>query len=310
VTDADYQPTTHVYLDGRVVRREDAKVTVFDHGFLYGDGCFESIQATDRRLFMFDAHHDRLHRSLRALGIDFRISAEALARAIAETVEANELDDSFVKVVITRGHGGPPLLDPRGLTPTFVIFAERILHLVDPAAEAAGVTLKTAAIRRLPPWTVDAKIKSLNYLNPILARLEAISAGADDALLLDENGEVAEATAYNIFTVHGNRLRSPWTAAALEGITQLVVEMVGRELGLVVTRDRLTLADVYSADEVFLSSTAGGVIPVASIDGRHPLNGPLGPTNRSIVTALNKLLVDPEWTVDLRPYMSGSARHA
>lgn len=296
------EPTPYIYVNDRVMPRGQAVVSVLDHGFLYGDGCFESVAVTKGRLFMFDRHFDRMERSLRALFIDFQVDKERIARAISEVVFANGIEDSFVKVVVTRGVGIYPLLDPRGLTPTFVIFAERAAHLVDAEAERNGVTLKTTALRRTPPWAQDAKIKSLNYLNNILSKIEALESGADDALLLDENGEVAEATAYNVFVIHGDLVRTPSSPACLEGVTQYAVEMIAKDLDTPVRHERITLADVYSADEVFLTSTAGGVIPVGKVDGRRPRRGALGPRTRAFRDAYEAMLTDPDHSLDLHQY--------
>ncbi|MFG1954832.1 aminotransferase class IV [Micromonospora sp. NPDC048830] len=289
----------YINVNGKLVGRAEAAISVLDHGLLYGDGCFETVQVTAGRVFKLYEHLQRLERSLRALHIDVDWPADRWARAIAETVTANALESSFVKVVVTRGQGVTPLMDPRGLTPNIIIFAEPLVSLVGADAEAAGVRLKTSAIRRLPPGSVDAKVKSLNYLNSILAKIEAIESGCDDALLLDDQGEVAEATAYNVFVVDGGSLRTPWTASALQGVTQHAVGLIAQEKNIPLRRDRLTLTDIYAADEVFLSSTAGGVIPVGSVDGRVPLSGAFGPVTWEIKAGYTEMLTHPDHSTAL-----------
>lgn len=306
----DYDAPPYIHVDGALVARDEAAVSPLDHGFMHGDGCFEALVVTEGRIFMLDAHLERMRRSLRALRIDYDL--DRLRTAVAEVVHANGLAEaSFVKAIVSRGASPAPSPDPRGLVPTCVVFGEPLMHLVDKRAERAGITLKTAAVRRNGPETLDAKIKSLNYLNPILAKIEAIEAGADEALLLDTNGEVAEATTENIFVVHGGRLRTPSSPAALEGVTRGVVEGLAADLGMPTERARLTLTDVYAADEVFLTSTAGGVIPVGAVDGRRPDHGPLGPVTSALRDAYERVLTDPAFTVgldELLPVITGDSR--
>lgn len=290
----DYEPVPYISVDGVPVPRDDARVSSLDHGFMHGDGCFEALVVTDGLLFCLNEHMERMRRSLQALRIEYDVSR--LAREIANTVVANGLEDAFVKAIVSRGAGPAPSLDPRGLTPTSVVFAERPMLLVEPDAARDGLTLKTSSLRRPGPDVIDPKIKSLNYLNPVLAKIEALEAGANEALFLDGNGEVAEATSENIFIVRGERLITPSSAAVLEGITRTVVERLAVAHGLAASRERLTLADVYSADEVFLSSTAGGVIPVGNVDGRLPRQGANGPVTRRLAAWYDDALRDPAFT--------------
>ena len=300
-----------VYLNGEIVPRARATVSVLDHGFLFGDGCFESLAVRARRVFMLDAHCDRLERSLRALALGASLDRDQLGWAIATLVKESDLNDALVKVIVTRGAGGPTM-DPRNLSPTVVVMAEQMTMLVGGGAEASGLSLKTAAVRRTPPWGVDAKIKSLNYLNLILARLEAISAGKDDALLLDEHGEVAEATGYNVVVVRGDRLVTPASSSVLQGITRQVIWTIAQKLGFDTAEERLTLVDVYAADEVFLTSTAGGVIPVREVDGRFPRAQPPGPVTIVIRDEYETMIKSSAHAEDLDTFLASpdaSTRH-
>jgi branched-chain amino acid aminotransferase len=301
----DYDAPPYIHINGALVERAQALIPALDHGFMHGDGCFEALVVTAGRVFMLDAHMERMRRSLRSLRIEYDV--DLLARSIAEVVTANGLTDSFVKAIVSRGAGVAPSLDPRGLKPTAVVFGEPLMHLVDPEAERRGVILKTAALRRTNPAMLDAKVKSLNYLNNVLAKLEAIDAGADEALLLDSSGEVAEATAENIFVVHGELVRTPSSIALLEGITRGVVERLAADAGFQVERARLTLGDVYSADEVFLTSTAGGVIPVGGVDGRVPARGPAGPVVTELRRRYELALTDPAYSTELAALLSVTA---
>lgn len=289
-----YEPVPYIAVNGELMPSTEAQVSPLDHGFMHGDGCFEALVVTDGLLFCLDAHLARMRRSLQALRIEFDV--DVLAGQIGRTVAANGLADAFVKAIVTRGAGPAPSLDPRGLTPTSVIFAERPMLLVEEDAFHHGLTLKTSALRRPGPDVLDPKIKSLNYLNPVLAKIEALEAGAHEALILDTHGEVAEGTSENIFIVRDGGLITPSSPAVLEGITRMVIEQIADAHGVPCVRDRVTLGDVYSADEVFLSSTAGGVIPVGNVDGRIPRHGANGPITRRLSDWYETALRDPGFT--------------
>ncbi|HVC24097.1 MAG TPA: aminotransferase class IV [Candidatus Dormibacteraeota bacterium] len=296
----DAPTSNYVLINGTVVPRDEARISVFDHGFLYGDGCFESVIVTNHRVLLFGAHSDRLRLSLRGLEIDFDVSDTTLLKDLNQLLIANGLKDSWVKIVVTRGVGQYPMLDPGRLTPTLVIFAEAVRRL--PAADAgqAGVRLRTSSMRRTPPWSLDPKIKSLNYLNPILARKEAQRAGGDDALLLDELGNAAEASASNIWALADGRLTRSSSPAALKGVTQRAVELIAENLGIPWESRALTTFDLYSAQELFLTSTAGGIIPIIELDGRTTLIPAPGPTTAAVARAYEIMLTDPAYSTDVR----------
>jgi len=257
------------YVNGEYVPESRAAVSILDHGLLYGDGVFETVLTRGGAVHRIDAHLDRLFRSLAAVDIPPPLDRAGLAGIIAEAVHRNDLADAYVKLIVTRGSNGTPLLEPRGCEPG-VICLVRPHSDTDPArAERIrrGLRVKTAAVRRPPADVLDPRVKSLNYLNLVLARLEARSAGVDEALLLDVHGHVCEAPGANIFTVRGDTLSTP-DHDILEGVTRATVMDLARARGWTVRERAIDLYDVYTADEVFLCSTAIGLLPVISVDGR------------------------------------------
>jgi branched-chain amino acid aminotransferase len=268
-----------VYANGDYVPEERASVSVFDHGLLYGDGVFETVLARNGVVHRLGAHLDRLLRSLAAIGMGPPHSRTGFEEIIGETVKRNDLGDAYVKLIVTRGTNGTPLLDPAGCVPTVICLARP--HTDDDPARLArierGLTAKTTAVRRPPADVLDPRIKSLNYLNLVLARIEARAAGADEALLLDVHGHVCEAPGANVFVVAGGTLHTP-DHDILEGITRATVI----DLAPVIQRP-LDLYDVYTADEVFLCSTAIGLIPVVTVDGRTVGTGKPGPVTTDLL---------------------------
>ncbi len=266
-----------VYLNGELVPEEEAKVSVFDHGLLYGDGIYESLQVRNGKVFKLREHIERLFRSARAIKLEVPLGPEALRETILETLRANGGRDLYLRVVVTRGPGYP-LLDPRVTSgPTLAI----IPHEPSPPPETgtsyrprgSGLRLKSVSVRKTPSVSLDARIKSLNYLNNVLARIEAIESGFDEALLMDINGYVAECPGENIFLVKAGVLKTPRASQVLDGITRrTILELAARE-GIPASEEDLTLYDLYNADEAFLSSSFGHVHPVAGVDGR-PIEAP------------------------------------
>jgi branched-chain amino acid aminotransferase len=263
-----------VYLNGEYVPAERATIAISDHGFLYGDGVFESMVTAGDGIFKLDDHLDRLYRSAAALRLRIPLAKEDLANAVRETVRRNDLRYGYIRLVVSRGPGYPSL-DPRAAEqPTVAILVhsraipERTEDKASQTPEVKAITVILASTRRTPSESLDARVKACNYLNHILARLEAIEAGADDAILLDTNGYIAEATAANIFVVQRSVLATPSVGSILEGITRATVIDVARERGRTVLERQLTPYDVFTADEVFLASTFGGLTPVSKVAGR------------------------------------------
>jgi branched-chain amino acid aminotransferase len=256
-----------VYVNGRFVPESQASISVLDHGVLYGDGIFETACAWNGRVFKLDAHIDRGFRSMAAIGLTPPHGREEFRRLILETVRRNNLRDAYIKWVVTRGANGRPLMDPAGCVPNLIVIVQPYIHRASQERAAQGLRMKTVALRRPPGQVLDPQIKSLNYLNLVLAKMEAKSAGADEALLLDMQGRLSEATGCNIFTVHGRSLRTP-RHDILFGITREVVIELARGAGFDVAEADLELYDAYTADEIVICSTAGGLLPVVSLDGR------------------------------------------
>jgi branched-chain amino acid aminotransferase len=281
------------WLDGAVTPATAATVSVLDHGLLYGDGVFEGLRFYRRRVFRLAEHLRRLEDSARAIGLRLPLAADELAQAIAELVAAFDGDDGYLRLVVTRGVG-PLGLDPaRCERPTVFIIADR-LALLDAQRRERGAELIIAATRRLGVDGLDPRIKSLNYLNHILARMEASHAGADEAILLNAQGRVAEASSENIFVVRDEVLKTPPVIdGALDGITRnTVIELAG-ELGIECREASLAPYDLYGADEVFLTGTGAELIPVRAIDGRMPSSCP-GPLFRRLQGAFSACVLGEE----------------
>jgi branched-chain amino acid aminotransferase len=283
-----------VCLNGLFVPESEAKISVFDHGFLYGDGVFESLTATHRRIFRLDQHVGRLFRSAAAVRLAMPLSPNEVKAAVVETLRRNDRSEAYIRVVVSRGVGYP-LLDPRlSSTPTFVIFVHDPAPVIPHTASAVhseGVKVKISSTRKTPSACIDARIKSLNYLNQILARLEAVAAGADEAVQLDIHNFLAEGPGENVFLVRAERLYTPFVTNVLDGITRSVVIELAADLGIATVEANLTAYDVYAADEMFFSSSFGGVLPVREVDGRPIGRERPGPITRQLKAAYADLVV-------------------
>ncbi|MCX8082418.1 MAG: branched-chain-amino-acid transaminase [bacterium] len=257
-----------IYVNGKLVPEEEAKVSVFDHGLLYGDGVFEGIRGYNGRIFKLDEHLARLYASAKAIMLDIPLEFSELKDAIIQTVRANKLRDSYIRVVVTRGVGDLGL-DPRKCKiPTLFIIASKI-ELYPAEIYAKGLDVVTVATRRNLTESVSPAIKSLNYLNNIMAKIEANNAGASEGLMLNSMGYVSECTGENIFIVYKKRLfTSPITAGILEGITRNTVKEIAYNIGLEVYERDITRYEIFTADECFLTGTAAEIVPVISLDGR------------------------------------------
>ncbi|MEO6872809.1 MAG: branched-chain-amino-acid transaminase [Chthoniobacterales bacterium] len=257
-----------IYIDGEMFDEADAKVSVFDHGLLYGDGVFEGIRFYNGRVFRMEEHMERLWESAHSICIDIPMSRRELDEALLETIRQNDLRDGYVRLIVTRGVGNLGLNPIQCKRPSVIIIASTIA-LYPEEVYRRGLTVVTVATRRMGPATLNPAIKSLNYLNNVLARIEANLANADEALMLNDAGNVAECTADNVFIVkRGQIMTPPITAGALRGITRSVVFDIAKELGIKITEPDLTRHDLYIADEAFLTGTAAEVIPVVRVDGR------------------------------------------
>ncbi len=257
------------WLDGRLLPLERASVPVLDHGLLYGDGVFEGIRFYAGVPFLLDQHLRRLRDSAQAIALEVPWTEAALTEIAATVIRAFGGKEGYLRLILTRGEG-PLGIDPAPCkTPRLIMIASE-LELVNPAARARGIRLITATTRRLPLDGLDPRIKSLNYLNQILARIEANQAGAEEALLLNGQGHLTEGTADNLFVVQEGRLLTPPAIdGALPGITRGLILQLAEELGIEAREQSLTPYDVYRAEECFLSGTGAELIPVREIDGRR-----------------------------------------
>ncbi|NOX56403.1 MAG: branched-chain-amino-acid transaminase [Planctomycetes bacterium] len=281
-----------VYINGSLVDEADAKVSVFDHGLLYGDGVFEGIRVYGGRVFLLKEHVDRLYESAKAIRLAIPISSEQMIRDVEETVKANEIEDGYVRLVVTRGAGTLGLDVRKTSNPQVIIIADTI-SLYAPEVYEQGMHLVTAATIRNHPSAISPRIKSLNYLNNILAKIEGTDAGAVEALMLNHKGEVAECTGDNIFIVKDRVIRTPPPdAGILVGITRNAVIRLAKEAGYPVEETALVRHDIYVADECFLTGTAAEVIAVVSLDGRTIGDGKPGPITRDLRERFQQLTRD------------------
>ena len=275
-----------IWMNGRLVDAADARVSIFDHGLLYGDGVFEGIRFYDGRVFRLEAHLERLERSAAAIELDVPYSRDELRDALAAVMAHAGAADGYVRLVVTRGEGDLGL-DPRSCKRPTTFLAAAPLRVF---AGNAGVSVVVASTRQAGPDVVDPRIKSLNYLNRLLARLEAIRAGADEAIMLNARGLIAEGTTDNVFLVRAGILVSPPASdGALEGITRDVVFELARELGIEAREQSLGTYDLRVADEVILVGTGAGLVAVRSVDGRTLTPSP-GPVFRRIEPAFEALV--------------------
>lgn len=278
-----------IFLDGKFLPESEAKVSVFDHGLLYGDGIFEGIRFYNGRVFKLEEHHDRLWDSARSICLDIPMSREAMTEALLETVRRNDLRDGYIRQIVTRGVGNLGLNPAQCKRPSVIIIATSIA-LYPKEAYESGLTIVTCATRRPGAAVLNPAVKSLNYLNNVMARIEANLAGADEALLLNDAGNVSECTADNIFVIkHGRIFTPPITAGALRGITRSVIFDIAAELGIPISETDITRHDVFIADECFLTGTAAEAIPVIKADGRQIGSGKPGPITTRVIARFREL---------------------
>ncbi len=272
-----------IYLNGQIVPQEEAKVSVFDHGLLYGDGVFEGIRAYNGKIFTLQEHLDRLYASASAISLTIPISKAEMGDAIKNTMAANNLTDSYIRLVVTRGVGKLGL-DPNKCAKPQIIIITDTIELYSKALYEKGLDIVTVTTIRNHFSALDPKIKSLNYLNNILAKIESIRAGAGEALMLNKDGYVAECAGDNIFIVKDNALITPPASAGiLIGITRNLVMKLATDMGIAVKEELMSRCDLYVADECFLTGTAAEIIPVVTIDGRVVGSGKPGKVTQALL---------------------------
>jgi branched-chain amino acid aminotransferase len=278
-----------IYIDGELVEEENAKISVFDHGLLYGDGVFEGIRAYGGKIFREEEHVERLYRSAKAISLEIPLSPTEFLQAMYDTMAANGLTDAYIRAIVTRGKGDLGL-DPRKCPKPTIIIITASIQLYPEEFYQKGLDVVTASTRQKPSDVLSPRIKSCNYLNNILAKIEGIRAGCIEAIMLNQQGEVAECTGDNIFIVSGGGIKTPPPEAGiLLGVTRGVVIGLAREMGVEVQEVPLTRFDVMTADEVFLTGTAAEVIAVVRVDGRQIGDGTAGELTMKLLAQFREL---------------------
>jgi branched-chain amino acid aminotransferase len=281
-----------VWIDGKLYEKQDAKVSVYDHGLLYGDGVFEGIRVYNGRIFECEAHIDRLFASAKAIRLTIPLSRDQVRTAMEETVKANAFKDCYVRLVVTRGVGYLGLNPNKCPVATVIVIADTI-DMYPKEMYEKGMAVITASVIRNHPNAISPRVKSLNYLNNILAKIEAVDAGVPEAIMLNHEGNVAECTGDNIFIVRGGVVLTPGTAdGILEGITRKVIIELSRKLEIPIFEKTLQRHDLYIADECFLTGSAAEVIAVTKIDGRSIGTGEPGPITRKLLEAFHRHVRD------------------
>lgn len=287
---ASSDASRQIYINGQYFAPEDAKVSVYDHGLLYGDGIFEGMRIYSGKVFRLQEHLLRLDESARAIGLQLPISTEKLTADINETVSKNGLVDGYIRLIVTRGVGSLGI-DPTSCTDPQIIIIADTITLYPETYYNDGLELVTASTIRNHPAALSPRVKSLNYLNNVLAKMEGLRAGCIEALMLNHKGEVAECTGDNIFVVKNGCLSTPpIEAGILEGITRNAVLELAENAGIKTSQIPMTRHDIYIADECFLTGSAAEVIPAVKLDGRAIGDGNVGPVTKQLNAAFRELV--------------------
>lgn len=277
---------TEIYLNGEFLPEEEAKISVYDHGLLYGDGVFEGIRTYNKRIFKLKEHVNRLYESANTISLNIPMSKDEFIKKIIETCRRNKMLDGYIRVVVSRGVGDLGLSPFKCKKPTILIIAKTIKLY----SNEGGLKLITTSVRRNPPQCLSPNIKSLNYLNNILGKIEAHQRNADEALFLDIDGYVSEATADNVFYVKDEVIITPPTSTNLKGITRATVLEIAKKLEYDINVTNFILSDIHNADEIFLTGTAAEVEPVVEIDSRKIGDGKPGKITMRIKEEYKKLV--------------------
>ncbi len=278
-----------IYINGEYFDKEDAKISVFDHGLLYGDGVFEGIRVYNRKVFKCREHLERLYESAKSIDLKIPLGIEELEADMLETVRRSELDEAYIRLVVTRGEGCLGINPYTCGIPQIIIIVDKIA-LYHPDFYKKGLSLITVATQRNLPEAVNPRIKSLNYLNNILAKIEAVNAGVEEAIMLNSFGLVSECAGDNIFAIRKGLLMTPSISmGVLEGITRNEVIRLARAKGIEVRQLVMTRHDLFIADECFLTGTGAEIVPVIKIDGRTIGDGKPGPVTRGLMEDYHRL---------------------
>lgn len=282
-----------VYIDGEYYPKSQAKISVYDHGFLYGDGVFEGIREYNSVVFKLREHIDRLYRSAHAITLKIPITKEEMIKSTIETLRKNSLKDSYIRLIVTRGLGDLGL-DPRKCPRPSIIIITDTISIRSSNAKETGITTMFSWVRRNPVDATTHEVKSLNYLNSVLAKIEANASGVDEAICLESNGYVAEGVGENIFIVkNGEILTPPTSTGALAGITADVVEGIAASLNLKIRVTNLTPFMIFTADEAFFTGTAMEMVPIREVNKRQIGNGNPGPVTKKLMAEFQKVIEDP-----------------
>jgi branched-chain amino acid aminotransferase len=282
-----------VYIDGQYYPKSQAKISVFDHGLLYGDGVFEGIRAYKGVVFKLKEHIDRLYRSAHVITLKIPLTKEEMLQAVIETLRKNNLKDSYIRLIVTRGEGDLGL-DPRKCPKATIIIITDTISLHEKGAKENGITTMLSWVRRNPVDATSHEIKSLNYLNSVLAKIEANANGVDEALCLESNGYIAEGVGENVFIAkNGELLTPPTSTGALAGITAEVVTQLVAKLGLKLTVTNLTPFMMFTADEAFFTGTAIEMVPIREVNKRQIGTGKPGPITKKLMAEFHKVIEDP-----------------
>lgn len=283
-----------VYIDGEHYPKLQAKISVYDHGLLYGDGVFEGIRAYSGVVFKLKEHIDRLYRSARVIMLNIPLTKEEMTNAVLETLRKNNLRDAYIRLVVTRGFGDLGI-DPRKCPKPTVIIITDIIKLHSTEAKEKGIRAMIVWVKRDPVDATSHEVKSLNYLNSILGKIEANIAGFDEAICLDKNGYISEGVAENLFIVkNGKVITPPTSTGALVGITRDVAMKLAGKLGYTAIESNITPTDLFTADEAFFTGTAAEIVPIVEVNKRTIGDGKPGPITRRLMQEFEKIVRDPK----------------
>ena len=281
-----------IYINGEYYPKSQAKISVYDHGLLYGDGVFEGIRAYNGIVFKLKEHIDRLYRSANVIMLDIPLTKEEMINAVLETLRKNNLRDAYIRLVVTRGIGDLGL-DPRKCPKPTVIIITDVIKLHSIEAKKKGIKAIITWVKRDPVDATSHEVKSLNYLNSILGKIEANIAGFDEAICLDKNGHISEGVAENIFIVKNEKVITPPTSTgALVGITRNVVMKIASNLGYTVVEANITPTDLFTADEAFFTGTAAEIVPIVEVNRRIIGDGKPGPITQRLMQEFEKVIQD------------------
>ena len=290
-----------VYIDGVYYPKSQATVSVYDHGLLYGDGVFEGIRAYNGIVFKLKEHISRLYRSAHALLLKIPLTEDEMTQAVVEALRKNSLRDAYIRLIVTRGVGDLGL-DPRKCPKPSVIIITDTISIMSSEAKEKGISTVITWVRRHPVDTTTHEIKSLNYLNSVLAKMEATAYGADEAIGLDKTGLISEGVGENLFIVkEGKVFTPPSSTGALAGITAKLAIEFAQNLGYNVAEANITPFQLFTADEVFFTGTAAEVVPIREVNKRQIGNGKPGPVTKKLMTAFEKATADPAFGVPIYP---------